>query len=106
MDSFGLERLAESLNGTETVRLDTAFGAAHRACCFCDIHFFPVTHQECFPLTRRQMLDFKLDIPERLSTACQVFGALGLLATLGAAPGFQQVEITAAVAIALKVTHV
>ena len=57
-------------------------------------------------MTRRQMLDFKLDIPERLSTACQVFGALGLLAALGAAPGFQQVEITAAVAIALEVTHV
>src|SRR3989344_2494953 len=55
LDSFGLQCLAEGLYGTKTVRFDAAFGAAHGGCRFSYIHFFPVTHQERFPLTWGQL---------------------------------------------------
>ena len=74
MDSLRLQSLAEGLDGTGTVRLDAAFGAAHGRCRFRHVHLLPVTHQKRLSLTGGQFQDLAFDLSQYLGPSGGVLG--------------------------------
>ena len=74
---------------------DAALGAAHRTGGFSNVHIFPVTHEEGFPLTCWQNLNFFLNVMQSL---CPLRLALGIFCfgrTIVLQQGFQQVKLSA-----------
>jgi hypothetical protein len=59
------------------VRFHTALGASHRFGRFGHIHVLPVTHEEGFPLTRRELLYLVVDQAQGLLAFDLVRAGLG-----------------------------
>ena len=72
---------------------NTSFRAAHGRCSFCNVHLFPVTHEEGFSLTCGELFNLKFYDFQDLGASQLVLAAFAALSIVGNAQGFQQVEI-------------
>lgn len=72
---------------------DASFRATHRGCRFGYVHVFPVTHQESFPLTRRQLFYFFFNQVECLGLQQHAFRGAGARIILVGGEGFERVVV-------------
>ena len=81
------------MNGSGTVRLDTALRAAHQRCGLRYIEFLPVTQQERLPLTCGQFSNFVVDQMQDLGPGNRVGSALAAELTVQRVQSFEKIEI-------------
>src|SRR6478672_11527429 len=65
------------MRSARAMRFYTALGASHRFGRFGHVHVLPVTHEEGFPLTRRELLYLLVDQAQGLRTFDLVRARLG-----------------------------
>ncbi|MCE3261362.1 MAG: hypothetical protein K0R43_441, partial [Pseudoduganella sp.] len=75
------------------MRLYAPFGTSHRFGSFRYIHVLPVTHEEGFSLTRRQLLHFFFNNLQDLCPFYLVRTRLGRLGTLFSLVGLQYIKV-------------
>ena len=72
--------------------LDTAFGATHDLGGLGHVELFPVTQQEGFALTRRQLHDFVFNFVKGLGAAGAVLGTFDLLRVVNSGKSFKKIK--------------